>query len=279
MSPYVWMLLGSVIFAVMGTMAHALAANCDWQLIALARAGLALVFAALLARAAKAQLVFWRPPILWLRSIAGSFSMVCTFFAFTRLPVSDVLTITNMFPIWVALLSGPFLDEPPSPDIWLSIASGVVGVVLIQQPHIAAGNLAALVALVSSFSTALAMMGLHKLQDIDARAIVVHFSFVSTLFSLAALLTFDHGPLPPAHVNGAILVVLLGVGASATLGQICLTKAFAAGTPAKVSVVGLTQIVFGMAFDALLWQHSFGWMKLVGIVLVVAPTSWLLLRR
>ena len=48
---------------------------------------------------------------------------------------------------------------------------------------------------------------------------------------------------------------------------------------AKVSVVGLTQIVWGMAFDALLWQHSFGWMKLVGIVLVVAPTSWLLLRR
>lgn len=279
MSPYVWMLLGSLIFAVMGTMAHALAASCDWQLIALARAGLALVFAALLARAAKAQLVFARPPILWLRSIAGSFSMICTFFAFTRLPVSDVLTITNMFPIWVALLSGPFLDEPPAADIWLSIASGVVGVVLIQQPHIAAGNFAAVVALVSSFSTAVAMMGLHKLQNIDARAIVVHFSFVSTLFSLAALVVFDHGALPLAHLSGAAVVVLLGVGASATLGQICLTKAFAAGSPAKVSVVGLTQIVFGMAFDALLWQHSFGWMKLVGIVLVVAPTSWLLLRR
>ena len=109
--PYLWMLSGSLSFAVMATIAHALAPYCDWQLIALVRAFLAMAFAAMLARAARARLIFPGPPVLWMRSIAGSCSLVGTFFAFTRLPASEVLTLTNLYPIWVALLSWPLLKE------------------------------------------------------------------------------------------------------------------------------------------------------------------------
>ena len=96
------MLLGSLAFALMSTLAHELREAYDWQVVALVRAGLVLVIAALLALAGRARLVLWRPGTLWLRSIAGSISLVCTFFALTRLPVSEVLTLTNMFPLWVA---------------------------------------------------------------------------------------------------------------------------------------------------------------------------------
>ena len=85
----------------------------DWQLIAAARAGLALVFAALLAWFGGVRLVFLRPRTLWMRSIAGSISLVCGFYALSRMPVADVLTVTNMFPIWVALLSWPLLGQAP----------------------------------------------------------------------------------------------------------------------------------------------------------------------
>ena len=74
---------------------------------------LPLTFALLLARAAGVRLVLWRPRTLWIRSLAGSFSMVCTFYALTRLPVAQVLTVTQMFPIWVALLSWPLAGEAP----------------------------------------------------------------------------------------------------------------------------------------------------------------------
>ena len=74
-------------------------------------------------------------------------------------------------------------------------------------------------------------------------------------------------------------MLLLTVGATATLGQLCLTKAFTTGSPAKVSVVGLTQIVFGMGFDVLLGRTAFEWQTVLGIVLVIAPTGWLLTQR
>jgi drug/metabolite transporter (DMT)-like permease len=270
------MLSGSLAFALMGTLAHALAPRCDWQLIALARSLLPLLLAALLARRAGARLVWWRPRTLWVRSCAGSVAVVCTFFALTRLDVSDVLTLTNTFPLWVALLSWPLFRERPSGRVWLSVACGLVGVVLIQQPHFAEGNFVTLLALFSSGFTAVAMLGLHRLQHIDARAIVVHFSAVAFMFVAASFVVFERRAPLRAALEGPALLMLLGVGVTATLGQLCLTRAFAAGPPAKVAVVALTQVVFAMALEVLLFGRNYSPGTLLGIGLVLAPTAWLL---
>jgi drug/metabolite transporter (DMT)-like permease len=274
--PYVWMLLGCAAFALMGQCAHALGDRCDWQFIALARSGLALFFAVLLATAGRARLVFFRPRTLWLRSLAGSVSLLCTFFALPRLPTSDVLTLTNMFPIWVALLSWPLLGETPAGRVWLATAAGLLGVVFIQQPHLADGNLATFAALAGSFTTALAMIGLHRLQGIDTWAIVVHFSAVALVLCVGALFLFDRSDSPRELFAGPTLLLLLGVGVAATVGQLCLTKAFATGNPSRVSVVGLSQVVFALILDVLLWQEPLTAGKLLGLVLILAPTAWMM---
>lgn len=279
LAPYLSMLMGSFAFALMSTLAHALGPSCDWQIIALVRSSLAFLLAGLLALGAGVRLVLWRPRTLWMRSLAGSCSLIGTFFALTRLPVSDVLTLTNTFPIWVALLSWPLLGEAPSPRVWLAVASGVTGIILIQQPHFAEGNFASLVALGSSLSTAFAMIGLHRLHHIDVRAIVVHFSGVASLFCLACLFLFERTTTARVIVDEWLVLMLLGVGLTATVGQLFLTKAFTLGSPAKVSVVGLTQIVFAMALEMLLWRHSFTPATLLGMVLVLVPTAWLILHR
>src|SRR5437870_5373487 len=255
--PYLLMLLGSMAFAIMSTLANALGSSCDWQIIALARSSLALLFAGILALSAGVRLVLWRPRTLWMRSVAGSLSLIGTFFALTRLPVSDVLTLTNTFPIWVALLSWPLLGEPPPGRVWFAVVSGVAGVALIQQPHFAEGNFASLVALASSLATAVAMIGLHRLHELDVRAIVVHFSGVSSLFCLASLFLFERTGTPSVVFDERLVLMLLGVGVSATVGQLFLTKAFASGPPAKASVVGLTQVVFAMVLVMLLGRQAF----------------------
>ncbi len=278
--PYVWMLCGCFCFAWMSELASHLSRDraCDWRLIALARCSLALLFATLLAQRAGARLVFWRPRILWVRSLAGSVSMVCTFYAFSRLRSSEVLTLTNTFPIWVALLSWPLFRERPPLAVWPAAACGLAGVVLIQQPHFEHGNLAIPLALIAALTSAIAMLGLHRLQGIDARAIVAHFSGVALLFALAACFV---GPPPPLEQlgEGPTLALLLGVGVTATVGQLFLTLAFSAGPPAKVSVVCLTQIVFAMGLDVALGGPGFSPLTLCGMGLVMAPTAWVMMGR
>jgi len=78
--------------------------------------------------------------------------------------------------------------------------------------------------------------------------------------------------------EGATLGLLFGVGLSATIGQLAMTKAFALGSPSRVSVVGLMQIVFALLFDLLFWKRQFGPPVVLGIALVVGPSAWLMLR-
>jgi drug/metabolite transporter (DMT)-like permease len=172
------------------------------------------------------------------------------------------------------------LGEAPSRDAWAAIALGMVGVVLVAQPHVTQeAKLPALAALTSSLSTSISMLGLHRLQGIDARAIVVHFSAVSLAACLACLLMRPLTALAASHFEPATIWMLLGVGVCATIGQLFLTKAFAAGPPAKVSVIALTQVGFGMLFDVVVEQHSFELVSRVGIVLVMAPAAWLLVTQ
>jgi len=226
--PYVWMVLGSFALAAMGAIAHRLRGSCDWQVIVLARVCLQLLLAGLLAYLAGVSLVFWKPGILWVRSIAGSLGMVCMFYAYTRLPVAEVLVLNNLFPIWVALLSWPLLKQFPSPAVWLAVASATTGVVLMQQPRLLEGNLASLAALASSLCTAIAMIALNRLQGIDSRAIIVHFSAVAVLMCVVSYVPLALGgdtatTIPAAfpenapQTDGIILVgfLLLGMGVMA----------------------------------------------------------------
>jgi drug/metabolite transporter (DMT)-like permease len=73
--------------------------------------------------------------------------------------------------------------------------------------------------------------------------------------------------------------MLLGMGVSATVGQFFLTKAFSAGPPTKVSVVGLSQIIFALLLDVAFLGHKLTLTKCLGIVLVAAPTAWLMTSR
>jgi len=274
------MLCGSFSFTLMGVLAHVLLQSnkmCDWQTVAVFRGGIVAILAAAIALGTGAQLVFW-PWRLWLRSISGSCSMLCTFYAFDKLPVADVFTLTNTFPIWVALLSWPLYGQSPGLKVLGAVLVGVLGVALVEQPHFASGNLGVVAALLAAVFTAVAMLGLHSLSNIDPLAVVAHFSAVATVFCLVAAVV---GPLnydPLGVLEPWIALKLCGMGLAALVGQLFLTLAFSHGAPAKVSVVGLTQIVFGLAFGISLFNHEVNWLTLVGTVLVIAPTAWLLTR-
>ncbi len=271
------MLWASFAFTLMATFSRWAGDYCDWRLIAFARASLACVFAFALAKVIGAKLVFWRPRILWMRSLAGSISMFCNFYALAHLPVSDTLTLMNTAPIWVTLLSWLVFKQKPTPGILCAVLTSFVGIVFIQQPHFQDGKFAILMALIGAVTTAIAMLGLSRLQSVDPRSIVVHFSAVASVLTLIVLLLTG-----PSHAfaplrNAPAVSLLLLIGAGGVLGQIGMTMAFAKGHATRISVVALSQILFGLLVDVVLWKHRFSWVSLFGMVLVIAPTAWLVL--
>lgn len=278
MSPYLWMLCGAVAFSVMATLASSLGATFPWQWIAVGRSTVPFLVFWALAWFGRVPLPLWKPRTLWIRSLAGSLSLVLTFFALTRLPSSDVLTLTNIFPVWVVVLSWPLLGHRPTWGMACSALVAIAGCALILQPHFAEGNLATFAALAASLTTSVAMMGLHRLHRFPTLAIVWHFSGVSLLFCFAAIQLFEVAPRGSEPATPASWITLVGVGVAAMLGQFCLTKAFTLGVPARVSVIGLTQVGFVVVFEILFRGRTVGPSTLAGMALVLAPTAWLLTR-
>ncbi|HEX8556863.1 MAG TPA: DMT family transporter [Pyrinomonadaceae bacterium] len=275
---YLFMLLSSLAFATMGAMGHAAGERCDWRLVAASRASLVFVFSLGLSLSAGVRLAVLRPAALWMRSAAGSVGVLFAFYALARLPVSTALTLTNTVPVWVTLLAWPVLGQRPRAAVWGAVGAGLAGVVLIQRPEAGGDRLAALVALANALSTSVSMMGLNRLGGVDARAVVTHFSGLATVLTVGFLLASGGGVDYAALGDATTAALLLGVGLAATAGQLAMTKAFALGSPSRVSVVGLMQVVFALAFDLFFWRRQFGPLVFLGIALVVAPSAWLMRR-
>jgi hypothetical protein len=79
--------------------------------------------------------------------------------------------------------------------------------------------------------------------------------------------------------DGSTLLLLLGVGVTATVGQLCVTRAFTDGPPARVAVVGLMQIVFALGLDLVFAEPYLSALTLAGIGLVLAPTAWVMVGK
>jgi len=84
---------------------------------------------------------------------------------------------------------------------------------------------------------------------------------------------------PTRPVDRQGIVQLLCIGLAATVGQLCLTKAFSGGSPARVSVVGLSQVAVAALVKWILEQRVPTVGSMIGMLLVVASTVWVIFSQ
>ena len=284
---YLWMLVGSIFFAIMALLAESLKEQFSYPWITMVRSGVATVLAITLALAAGARLVFLKPVTLWIRSLSGWASMICGFYAITHYDVEIVLALTNMYPLWVAILSWPLLGILPSKKTWIALVISCLGMWIVYASSIVAitspsnfstPKTAIPMAILAGMLSGVALINLHRVRHIDTRAIVAHFSGVATACSLVVWLLVPVSP-PTRPIDFVSVMRLIGIGLAATVGQLCLTKAFSTGSPARVSVVGLSQVVVAALAKWFMEQRIPTTGSIIGMTLVVASTIWVILSQ
>lgn len=270
-----WMVIGGFSFASMGTLTFALGKQCDWMLIALFRMLLSFVLATYLAARATLMPFLLNRPLLWLRSLMGSAAMLCTFYALTHLPVSDVAVITETRPILVTLIAGYTIGERSSSRLWVILILSMLGVILLEQPYFSRRNFAVFFALFAAFAGAVVMICLRLLRDIDPRVIVAHFSGTATLIAFLSIILFKNDISLTVLASPKIVIMLLGVGILGTIGQLGMTKAFALDRAPRIAAAGYIKVGFAASYDLIFWQHYFGLTTLLGFALILLSTTWL----
>ena len=269
----------------MALLAESLKEQFSYPWITMVRSGVATVLAIALALSAGARLVFLKPVTLWIRSLSGWASMICGFYAITHYDVEIVLALTNMYPLWVAILSWPLLGILPSKKTWVALVISCLGMWMVYASSIVAvaspsnfstPKTAIPMAILAGMLSGVALINLHRVKHIDTRAIVAHFSGVATACSLVVWLLVPVSP-STRPIDYVSVMRLIGIGLAATVGQLCLTKAFSTGSPARVSVVGLSQVVVAVLAKWFMEQRIPTSGSIIGMTLVVASTIWVIL--
>lgn len=180
----------------------------------------------------------------FLRTAVGLGSMYCNFVAIHHLRLADAVLLQYTLPLFVPLVEAAWLREPMPRRLWWPIGIGFVGVVLVLKPGLDLFQGAALLGLSGGLLSAVAQTGVRRMTSTEpAVRIVFYFSFLSTLTSSipAALKWVTPGPRE--------LLILALVGATATIAQTLMTRAYACAPASQVGAFAYANVPFAILFD------------------------------
>jgi drug/metabolite transporter (DMT)-like permease len=202
---------------------------------------------------------------LW-RAAFGVCAMYAFFYALGHLHLAEAIVLTYSTPLFIPFIAWAWIREPPPPVIFVAIALGLAGIVLIARPEAGLSVSPASVAgVLSGVSAAAAMVSIRRISDTEpAPRVVFYFSALSTLIAAVPLL-WTWTP-----VAGGLLALLVGIGVLATLGQLCLTRAYALAPAARIGAFTYVAVVFGGLIGWALWQERPDANSLSGMALVIA---------
>ena len=181
---------------------------------------------------------------------------------------TDSAFVTNLFVLFVPLLSAVLLRKMPQRKIWLAIAIALFGLFFLMGADTANFNLGDAITLVCALGFALQIILLSKYAKGCA---ALHLAFVQivVVMALSAILVVPLNQIPSAYPLPALggLAFLAVVATIFTqIGQAVAQKHL---EPSKVALLLITEPVFAAIFSLLVAGEAFTLQKIFGAALIL----------
>ena len=273
-----WMVLASFLFATMGVGVKIASQDFNTFELVAYRGVISMVFMYGIMRARGVRLATQYPMMHAWRALIGVLSLGSWFYAIAHLPLATAMTLNYMSGVWIAafIVGGAMFfstakDAKSQGPLSLTVLAGFVGVVMTLRPTIDQNQLfAGVIGLLSGMGAALAYMQvtvLGRLGEPEERT-VFYFAVGSAL--AGALGVAFTGFSPAASWSSAGAWWLIPIGILASLGQWCMTRAYAKGSTLVVANMQYSGIVFAAIYSLALFGDQIPLLGWAGIVVIVA---------
>jgi S-adenosylmethionine uptake transporter len=282
-----WMLAAAFFFASMAVCVKFASEYFNSAELVFYRGLLGMFFMWALARTRGIPLATRFPGMHMWRSLVGVISLGAWFYAIAHLPLATAMTLNYMSSVWIAafLVGGALLmgllpargqataaSVASQGPLVLTVITGFIGVVMMLRPTIEQNQaFAGLIGLMSGLLAAFAymqVMALARVGEPETRT-VFYFAVGSAVAGGAGMLVAG---ISEWHWKPALWLIPLGVLAS--LGQLCMTRAYSlAKTRNATLVVANLQysgIVFGAVYSLILFGDRIPLIGWAGMALIVA---------
>ena len=204
---------------------------------------------------------------LILRSLFGTFGIICNFYALDRLDLADASILNKMSPFFVIIFSIIILKENIKLPQLLFVLGALIGALFVVKPSFTnAASVPAFIALTGGMCAGFAytMVRLVSKKGVRGTVIVAFFSGFSCLVTLPWLI-INFVPMTLAQ-----LMILILAGASAAGGQFTITAAYTYAPARDVSVYDYTQIIFAAGLGYIAFGQIPDLLSWIGYLIIVS---------
>ena len=222
-----------------------------------------------------------RLPGHFVRACTGVSAQACSFYALTLLPLAEQTALANTTPIFVTLLSIPFLGERVGIHRGGAVLVGFLGILVIALGQGAfsgalegPARLGVVLALANGVFSAGTTLLVRSLSATEASTTITLWQ--ALLMAAMSAIALPFGWATPTWQEFGLLILVGLLGGAA---QIMLTEAWAS---AQVSALA------PYSYSSLLWAILFGWLAfgqvpgastIAGAVLIVLASLYILHRE
>lgn len=266
-----WMLVASVLFAVMGAMVKLALVRYGTMEIVFYRSLLGVLSLYAFVRWRRLSLATTVAPKHLGRGVVGTAALALWFYATSALPLGTALTLNYTSPLFLAAFAVTVSLRAGERIDWLlvlAIVVGFVGIVLLLRPTVSGDQaIAAGAGLLSGVLSATAywyVRTLGKLGEPEWRTVFY--------FTLSGVVLGFFGTLPTgfAKHDARGVALLLGVGVTATVAQLAMTRAYAYGHTLVVANLQFTAVVVASLLGIAIFGDHIPLMGWLGIATIIA---------
>lgn len=262
-----WMLVAAFLFACMGVLVKLGAEHFSTAEMVFYRSlmGVAITWLAVRHYRLTLRTNHWKTHCS--RGLTGLGSLLMFFYCITELPLATAISLNYTWPLFMAMFSTLILKEKLHWPMVLALVVGFVGVIFLLRPTLHNDQWeAALLGLISGFFTAIAYMNVKQLGNLGESEwrVVFYFTVISTVVTGIWLLFTTFNPVTQQNLH-----LLIGIGITATLAQLAMTRAYHTGTTLVVSALGYSTVLFASIWGISIWNEILPPVAWLGMVLII----------
>jgi drug/metabolite transporter (DMT)-like permease len=186
------------------------------------------------------------------------------------IPMAMTFALEFTTPAWTLLIAVPVLGERFTASRVGAVVFGLLGVLVILRPGLAAFQPGALLALMAAFGFAITLVATKKLTRTDSPFAIIFWMMLIQL--PLAMIASD--PLFVTRLNQAQIPAVIAIGVSGLASHYCLTRAFRVGDAGVVVPLDFMRIPLIAVIGWWLYGEPLDVYVFVGAGLIVTGILW-----
>ena len=196
-------------------------------------------------------------PLLILRGLVGTCSLLCVYYSVAHLPFAEATVIQFMNPVFTVILAVIFLSEKVRTVTLICLLLSFSGLLLIVRPESLFGEwsgdydiYAVFIAILGAFGSSIAYILVRQLNKTDRPEVII-FYFPLVALPCSLLLLGDDFVMPV----GSQWILLIAVGIATQVGQLGITKALQTLTASRATSYSYIQVIFATIIGWLVFSE------------------------